>query len=189
MARAIVLKWCAGSGAMPSTHGEWRKARVRWKVIEGDRRDLCRLIGLSRSPERRVAPELPGVGDVACIIGLPIGPHQMGSQMEGPGGSIGADAPILHAWAPHSPPRGVSPLAHPRRKAAGRAHCRSLGPNGVPEPLGRSESGFYEDVLSPGSSAYHGRGGTAAWTQHTKVREQTQACPGYLLRRPAPPVQ
>ena len=78
--------------------------------------DVCEVpgSGAMTSPERRVAPELPGVGDVACIIGLPIGPHQMGSQMERPGGGIGADAPILHAWAPRvAAPGCITPCASP----------------------------------------------------------------------------
>ena len=46
--------------------------------------------------ELGVEPEPPGVVHVAGIVGLPIRPHQVGSQMECPGGGIGADATILH---------------------------------------------------------------------------------------------
>ena len=88
-------------GMRPSTQYERNgaNARVRWKVIERSSAETSAEVIRSASKcEHRTTgcPELPGEVHVARIVGLPIRPHQMGSQMEGPGGGIGADAPILH---------------------------------------------------------------------------------------------
>ena len=91
--------------------------------VEGDRevarRDLRRAdqvqahdttSGNGRA-EPRIGPGLPTIVHVACIVGLPIRPHQVRAQMERPGFSVGADTPILqcgnlaHSTRMHHPLR------------------------------------------------------------------------------------
>src|SRR5207248_1475820 len=67
---------------------------IRLLEVESDRETICRHIyGTGRVQTRDTASvielgvehELPGEGHVAGIVGLPIRPHQTGSQVERPG--------------------------------------------------------------------------------------------------------
>src|SRR5437667_12781873 len=82
-----------------------RKKRSKGALeVEGDRevvrRDFCRANQVqsqsTTGSKLGITPELPGVVHVARIVGLPIRPDQVWSQMERPGGGIGAHTPILH---------------------------------------------------------------------------------------------
>src|SRR5437764_2908147 len=79
-----------------------KERNISMREVEGDRevvrRDVCRTDQVDAlwigSPELGTLPELPAVVHVAGIIGLPIRPEQVGSQMECPGGGVSADTPI-----------------------------------------------------------------------------------------------
>src|SRR6266851_8146039 len=93
-----------GQGREEAIHPEREEGGIGVLEVEGDgeviRRNVCsadqvEALG-SESTELGVEQELPAVVHVAGIIRLPIRPDQTGSQMEGPGGGVGADAAILH---------------------------------------------------------------------------------------------
>ncbi len=85
-------------------HPQREEGNIGLLEVEDDRqmvrRDVCRGDQVQAhsnvGPKLGIEPEPPGEVHVAGIVGLPIRPHEMGSQVEGPDGGIGADAAILH---------------------------------------------------------------------------------------------
>src|SRR5438876_988785 len=110
---------------------KWSKYAIRPKVcqerseglleVEGDRevvgRDVCGTDQVqpqdADGSELGIAPESPGEIHIMSIVGLPVRPHQTGSQVERPGGRIGAHPPFWMVGTSIAAPGWIIPCASP----------------------------------------------------------------------------
>jgi hypothetical protein len=150
-----------------ATYPQREKRSESSREAEGDReivrRDVCPAdegwikIVVPNIGGTELEPELQGEVHAAGIVGLPIRPHQVRSQMERPGGGISADAAIVHRRDVARRP-GMHHALQVTREERQVQRLIDLSPVTL---IGKERMWIRIDILSPGASPHcSGSGGT-----------------------------